>query len=135
MLDPLGNERLFGFLRTALDASSVRTQVVSGNIANLDTPGYKAKDIDFDQIMKDYMGGTETPMPHRPDGRIIHREQGINFANYNIDEPEDNITQRFDGNNVDLDKEVGKLAAAQGRYNLALRFVERKVRLLNEAYR
>ena len=53
MVDPLGNERMFGFLKTAMTAATARHEMVSANIANIDTPGYRARDMNFEATNRD----------------------------------------------------------------------------------
>ena len=45
-------------LHRALDASNLRQETVSSNIANVNTPGYKAKRVEFESLLKDAMDGT-----------------------------------------------------------------------------
>ena len=136
MLDPLGNEAKFGFLKTAMDVASLRQQLYAGNIANIDTPGYRSKDLDFGQILSDYEDQVEMTPKTKPDGSpFLPSGQILQYGDYYIEEELDNITQRVDANNVDLDKEMAKLAANSGRYKLASQFMTRKLRILNEAMR
>ncbi len=133
MSDPIGNERLFGFLNTALNAASLRHQVISANLANIDTPGYKARDLEFEQILRDYEDQERMALPRRPEASPqAPAPPELNFKDYFVEETAGHLTHRFDGNNVDLEKEMGKMAAARGRYKLALTFMSRKIRLINE---
>ena len=133
MLDPLGNERLFGLLRTAMDAASTRHEVVAGNLANIDTPGYKARDLDFEKILQDF-DQQRNMMPDTRAGLMRGQQQpeGLDFRDYLIEKEAIGLTQRWDGNNVDLDEEMAKLSRARGRYLLATQFMSRKSRLLSE---
>lgn len=136
MLDPLGNERKYGLLKTALDAGALNQQLISGNIANVDTPGYKAKNLNFEAIMRDYEEQVEMTPTSRPNGQpFLGRGQMIEYGDYQIEDDESNITMRIDGNNVDIDNEMSKLAFNSGRFSLATQFLNRKSRLLNELMR
>ena len=133
MLDPLGNEKLFGLLTTAMNAASSRHEVVAANLANIDTPGYKARDLDFEKILQDFDDQKNMMPDARPGLNGGFREpQRLDFRDYLIEKEDNGLTQRWDGNNVDLDEEMTKLARARGRYLLATQFMTRKTRLLSE---
>lgn len=55
MVDPLNKE--FGFYQTAINLRQHRQEVLAANIANADTPNYKARDINFGQALQNAMGG------------------------------------------------------------------------------
>lgn len=136
MLDPLGNERKYGLLKTAMDVGAVRQQLFAGNIANVDTPGYKAKDLDFHAIMRDYEDQVEMTPKTKPDGTpFLGRGQLIQYGDYQIEDDDSSITMRVDGNNVDMDKEMAKLAHNSGRFSLATQLLNRKAKLLTELMR
>ena len=58
MTDRLDNE--LRFHQTALNARAYRQQVIASNIANADTPGFKARDINFSQALQDAQGQQAT---------------------------------------------------------------------------
>ena len=133
MLDPLGNEKIVPFLKTALDAASIRHQVISANLANIDTPGYQARDLDFEGVLKDYQNRESMQPPYRNDSRVsLPPAQPLNYKDYVDETQEGLLTERFDGNNVNLDKEVAKMASARGKFQLAAMFMSRRSRLVNE---
>jgi flagellar basal body rod protein FlgB len=61
--------------------------------------------------------------------------QPLSFKDYMVEQESGHLTERFDGNNVKLEEELGKLAHARGRFKLASMLMNRKIRLLNEAIR
>ena len=85
-----------------LALTSQREQVVSANIANVDTPGYHAKDVSFAQTLQ-RAGEADAPIQ-------IRDEKGL------LDRP--------DGNNVDLDRESLLLAKAQLQFGLGVQLVK-----------
>ena len=85
-----------------LSLTSAREQVVSANIANVDTPGYHAKDVSFAQTL---LRAGEADAPPQ-----IRNEKGL------LDRP--------DGNNVDLDRESLLLAKAQLQFGLGVQLVK-----------
>lgn len=95
----------FSLLRQGMDAVWTRQQVTLQNLANVETPGYKAKYVDFETvytILKDSSeSGTE---------RIAAQLKPVIRQ-------DDTTSLRADGNNVDADKEGIELARAQIEYD------------------
>ena len=132
-MDPLGNEKMFGFLRTAMDASSMNHQVSASNLANIDTPGYKARKMDFEAILQDFQEQEAMQPPEMSAGnRSLPPSQPLNFKDYVVEQDTTHLTERFDGNNVNLEKEMAQMAKMRGRFQLASMFMTRKLKLLNE---
>lgn len=99
-------------MNRAADASYLRETVIANNIANVDTPDYKRKDVDFQSVLKDAI--------------INSRYKTVDEAVSNTD-PSDldayqytdatGFSYRIDKNNVDVDTENVELASEQIRYN------------------
>lgn len=93
-------------LHRALDASNLRQETVSSNIANVNTPGYKAKRVEFESLLKDAMNGTGLQ-------RTNDRHFGVNNASdvkARVQEQGGNMVGD-DGNNVAIDTEMAELSA------------------------
>lgn len=108
---------VFDYIRVldrAADASWLRNEVLSNNLANIDTPGYKRQDVDFESVLKEALGlnrivGSED-MDHRVAG-LRHKNLAPRvYTDYK------NFSYRIDGNNVDVDNENVMLAENQLRY-------------------
>lgn len=103
-------------LEKALDATWAKNEVISNNIANIDTPGYKRQDINFQEYLnaamkKDAIAGIVTDPKHIP---INSNNSGVKIKVTN----DNNATSmRLDGNNVDIDSEMAELAKNQILYN------------------
>ena len=98
-------------LDKAADASWRREALISNNIANVDTPGYKRRDLDFQSLLKAEMRRT----------KFDSLDQKINQLDLTKLSPlsyRDMISYsyRLDGNNVDIDTENVELASEQLRY-------------------
>lgn len=91
-------------MKHALDASWKRNKVLNENIANIDTPGYKRKEVAFDEYMS-------KALKHRND------MSGTSFSGPRVYEDKTNLSYRIDGNNVDVDTEMVYLAENQLKYN------------------
>jgi flagellar basal-body rod protein FlgB len=98
-------------LETALDYASVRQDALADNLANVNTPGYQRKDASFAQVLAK-AGGDDSAIPIaglRDNARdfVI----GTDPSSNNIDvETDGGGAMRLDGNNVDVDIEMGRVA-------------------------
>ena len=102
----LFNNTSFRILEQGLDAVWLKQQVVLQNIANADTPDYKAKTVNFKTVLKDQIksraGGGQTF------AKQLNLETEVSI--------EKGTSQIFDGNNVDQEKEQMALLDAQIQY-------------------
>lgn len=108
---------VFDYIRVldrAADASWLRNEVISNNLANVDTPGFKRQDVDFESVLKEALGmdhiGNYKDMDHRV-ADLRHKALSARvYTDYS------NFSYRIDGNNVDVDNENVMLAENQLRY-------------------
>lgn len=92
-----------------MDLLSARQKLVASNIANLDTPGYQTRDIDFQGELQSAMSGA----PH-----------AIEISG---------LKTRNDGNNVSLDRESRLLAENALRFSVASQLVKGEIRSIRSA--
>jgi len=108
---------------------SKRQQIVSSNLANIDTPGYSTKDVSFHATMQELLA--DEPMPLRVT-RPEHMAMGE--LRFTPQEPEvfevQNLPVRADGNNVDLDREMLKLSETSFGYSMMAQLLRGKFRTL-----
>lgn len=105
---------VFDYIRVldrAADASWLRNEVISNNLANIDTPGYKRQDVDFESVLKEALGTDRYES-------MDHKVAGLRHKNLSarIYTDHSNFSYRIDGNNVDVDNENVMLAENQLRY-------------------
>ena len=108
---------MFGFvnvLKAAADASWTREEVLTNNIANVDTPNYKRQDVDFTTYLRSALSRT-----NGGSSSLTNRVNNLNYNDIAIRTYTDNSTlsYRLDGNNVDLSTENAELASEQINYN------------------
>lgn len=100
-------------LEKALDYSALRQKVISNNIANVDTPNYKAQDVSFKNLL-----ANETDNLMRANRT---NEKHIEFtSSKRSNSPliaKNDTAYNHNGNNVDIDKEMALLAENQIYYN------------------
>ena len=104
-------------------------EVLSKNIANADTPNYKAQDVDFRSVLK----GTQLPtvMNATQKGHISESKM-ISDANLFYTTP---LNSSVDGNTVELSVEQAKYGRAAAQYQATLRFIESDVSGIRKALR
>lgn len=105
-------------LSRLLDASALRQQIHEANLANQNTPGYKARAVAFEDAFNQALddGGPESAAAVEPE----------------IYTPLTTPTDP-DGNNVSTDREVAALAKNQMLYNAYIQVTRGKLRLINTA--
>jgi flagellar basal-body rod protein FlgB len=109
----MGSFGKVNLLNQALDASWMRNQVLSENIANVDTPGYKRKDVVFESHLREALMGN---------GKISDLDTNLLTPKVVVDKQD--LQYRMDGNNVDIDTEMVKLSTNQLRYNTLIEQVK-----------
>jgi len=92
-------------LERFLDVSADRQRLVTTNMANIDTPGYKTMDLNFRSELDRATTAEDGPML----GTVAHRVPGL--------------LQRPDGNDVSLDRESMLLAETQMQFRIGIQFL------------
>jgi flagellar basal-body rod protein FlgB len=113
-------ESLFGIHGKALALRSQRLSLLASNIANASTPGYKARDIDFDAALKEATnsqsggttGGVEDSMGYRVP-----------------------LQPSLDGNTVELSTEQTLFAENAVKYRTTLSFLEGRINTISRAFK
>ena len=98
-----------------LDAATTQTKLTAQNMANVDTPGYRAVGIDFEAEMRRTLG--DGPTAAAP------AQAGL----------EDGLVARPDGNNVSMDCESLNLAEAQLRYRTGITLLKQQYQVTMDA--
>ncbi len=106
-------------LSAGLDYSSMRQEALSDNIANINTPGYQGKDVSFDSVLNAAENSGQASifsLADEADGSSLERDdpRHIPLSGEGSDKPTIESTNsgamRLDGNTIDMDVEMGKLA-------------------------
>jgi flagellar basal-body rod protein FlgB len=115
-----------------LDLSSFRHKLIASNVANVTTPGYVAKSIDFDSELKKAMKTENTHIRTTNPRHIALRSSKDSPPKVQDSEPSENSTGI---NTVDVDREMAELAQNQLVYELAAKLAGKKFRALKSAIR
>jgi flagellar basal-body rod protein FlgB len=120
-------------MEKALDGSALRQRMIANNIANVETPNYKAMEVTFeDQLKQALQQGTGSSIKMMAtDPRHITINNGSTIANVQpaIETVKD-FSIRNDKNNVDIDRESAKLAQNEIYYDTVTRMMNDEFSLL-----
>ena len=98
-------------LDKAADAAWLRNDAISNNIANVDTPGYKRQDVNFEiQLQRAIRSNQYDSIDDKVANVKMNRLNPVTYRDHA------GFSYRLDGNNVDIDTENVELASNQLRY-------------------
>lgn len=128
-------DKFLDFQQSALNMRATRQTLLASNIANADTPGFKARDFDFTKALQNSLtskpmstGLTTTSIRHiHPSG---FRSIGSVQVQYRVP-----LQPSVDGNTVDMDTERIQFADNALRYDAGLTFISSQIRNLLSAIR
>ncbi|MBC99110.1 MAG: flagellar basal body rod protein FlgB [Halobacteriovoraceae bacterium] len=124
------NDKTLKALAASLNFRQMRQEVISSNIANADTPGYKAKRVDFEQALARALD---------VDGQMKMKtgdEEHFDVGNGGFDNLEPEIYEdpngvvSEDGNTVDREQELAKMAENRILYDAAVQLLNKKIGLM-----
>jgi flagellar basal-body rod protein FlgB len=116
-------------LSKAADASWLRNDAISNNIANVDTPNYKRQDVSFETELKHALRSSKyVSLDKKVDalnsnGRLSHIDPRT-YLDHSA------FSDRLDGNNVDIDTENVELASNQIKYNGLIQSIDQEFKNL-----
>jgi flagellar basal-body rod protein FlgB len=117
-------DKAFGVPATALKLQSQRSQVLAENIANADTPNYKARDVDFRAAMRQAEGGGPPALRATHAQHLTPSGQGAGNPSAQYRVP---ANPSLDGNTVELPSEQARFAETTVHYQAALNFLGNRI--------
>ena len=120
---------------SALDLRAQRSELLASNVANADTPNYKARDFDFTQALHSALGGHTNSagalqVDRTSPAHLAGIGGGASSADVKYRIP---VQSSIDGNTVELDTELGQFTDNAVRFQADLTFVSSQIRLLQTA--
>ncbi len=123
-------EKTFNVAKAALKLRSYKQELIASNIANVDTPGYRRKDIPFQKVMQAYLGESgdiplKTTSPKHikdPDTKNIMSLAKV-YKDKTLGTP----------NNVSLEQEITEMTQNQVLYEATLQALAKEIQRLKEA--
>lgn len=128
----MADSRIFGhtskMIAKALDVSARRHNLIVGNIANMDTIGYKPSDLDFNQALKRAMGEKEPDFLEKTHQKHMSPYEDNEFF-MNGENSEDVDIHHLDS--VNIDTEMMNLTENNIKYRTATEMLLRKMKILH----
>lgn len=108
----------FDLIVKLLDAAQMREEVLGQNISNVNTPHYRRQEVQFEDELRQFMQGDRT-------SRLDELEPKRNFT--------EGLPSRADGNNVDIEMEMGQLNKNSMMYETYAQVLSTKLGMLRSA--
>jgi flagellar basal-body rod protein FlgB len=112
-------------LKKGLDMMSTRQNLISSNISNVDTPGFKASDIDFQGQLREALG-SKGGLNLRATNEKHFGPSTSSIGDLTPDPFEESAAAKSNGNNVDIDNEMAKMAENQIIYNATVQLMMKR---------
>ncbi len=124
-------DQAFGIHERALQLRARRAELLAGNLANAETPGFKARDFDFQKVLKQEMSQpVKMAVTHK--GHVQVDAGMISPAELLYRVP---AQPSLDGNTVDPQQEYAAFSSNSLEYQASLRFLTGKIQSLKSAIR
>jgi len=131
MMNAIFNSSAIPVLQEVIDFTETRHSILAGNIANLDTPGYRIRDLSvetFQDRLKEAIETQKNPdppkslgMPSKPDTELRQVRDSLRHILFH------------DGSDVGLEHQVTEISKNQGMHNTAIAIMSSQFRLLQTA--
>ncbi len=127
------DEATAALLESLLDVAARRQSLLSANIANVDTPGYQTRDLDFERAMA--AADRASALPQARIGRTdpAHLPGPGSPPLDGFESVLRDLPRRNDQNNVSVDREMLALARTAGRYTTTIELLRKRFALLRYA--
>jgi flagellar basal-body rod protein FlgB len=122
MISP-SEDRNFPILQDLLTWTSKRQQALGSNVANLDTPGYRAQDYSFEQELASSIVMSSTSPRH-----ITPIKESSSARVFEVD-----TREKPNGNNVDIDRELTEITKNGVQYLTLVQYLNQKIRTLRSS--
>ncbi|MFH1022450.1 MAG: flagellar basal body rod protein FlgB [Planctomycetota bacterium] len=123
-LDGMFEQSSLPVLEAAMKYAGRRHAVIANNIANWNTPGYRAVDIPLADFQKTLRETVESG-----------RSGSVSRVNLQAREPDEAVIMRHDGNTVDITREMTRMGENALFYNVAIQLAKTKYSMLKDAIR
>jgi flagellar basal-body rod protein FlgB len=127
------NDKTLKALTTALNFREMRQELISSNVANANTPGFKAKKMDFEEALARALDVDGQMQMNATDGRHFN----VGNGGFNNLEPEiydnPNGVVSEDGNTVDVEAEMATMAENKLMYDALVQLINKKMGIMKYA--
>lgn len=125
------NSNIYNFVNVldkAADAAWTRNEVISNNIANVSTPNFKRKDVEFEKYLIAQLGGANSATLSKAVADL-----DLDSLNATMYTDSSVLSYRLDGNNVDIDTENVELASNQLKYQTLVQSISKEFSMIKSA--
>ena len=117
--------KTFDLLEKTMDVTHARHKAITSNVANAETPGYRAKDVNFEEELQRQLGGVDSGIGMaRTNANHISVGKVGGLPISAIDSPSG--APGLDGNTVNLETEIVRLAENTMRYEISAKLMKKK---------
>lgn len=110
-----------------LDVNAARLRLIGSNLANIDTPGYRTRDLDFRAELQRAGAAAEGEEGTSPAG-------SLHYASYTpVSRPVRGLVERPDGNDVSVERESLLLADTQMKFSLGVQLLKDQFHMISQA--
>ena len=129
---PINLNNALGIHEAALRLRGLRTELLASNLANADTPNYKAKDVDFKAVLGEYQAKASQDGSGLRTTNARHLSTGNDVASA---EPLYRVPNQpsIDGNTVDAQREKAAFMENALQYQASLHFIDGTIKTLRTA--
>lgn len=124
------DDPLFGVHPAAMQLQRRRMELIAANIANADTPGFQARDVDFRQVLASTQHAVDAPVQTHAAHQGGTAAAGAAPANTGGTVYRVPVQPSADGNTVDVQIEQAQFADAALRYQAGLNFLDARIKSL-----
>ena len=121
----LFSDKVPTLMKKSLNMMSTRQNLISSNVSNVDTPGFKASDIDFQAQFREALGSKVGLNVKSTNAKHIGPGSS-SIKDLTPDPFEEETAAKSNGNNVDIDNEMGKMAENQIMYNATVQLMMKR---------
>ncbi len=128
-MNEISDSAVLAALRRQLSLAAAKQAVSAGNLANLDTPGYRSRELTFSDTLERQLGTTPLKLAGTQAGHLA----GTRVAESTDTVESAGLPSRADGNNVQLDRELLSMVRASNEFAQAQTALAAKFKLVRYA--
>lgn len=128
-MNDITDQSIMTALGRQLTVAVARQSVSAGNLANVDTPGYRTREVSFDEVLESQVGAADELATTHPGHLTAPTSTGATRQSHEVD----GLPTRRDGNTVELDRELLKMSQASADFSAAQTALTAKFRMVRYA--
>ncbi|MCC7369074.1 MAG: flagellar basal body rod protein FlgB [Chloroflexi bacterium] len=123
----INDTRTDRLIKSALEGLTARQRTIADNVANVDTPEFKATHVTFETQLKQAIGTVDNPLPMFKVANAVEGPGAVPERIRPQAQIESDTGRRNDGNNVDIDAEMLELTDTNTRFNALIQVMSNKL--------